>query len=256
MLTWAYEKVPREGTGFNATFNTQVEAQKKRFAGDAYQFLWSTPPLRLMFSSSLSPTCCKNLDTARTVGSVVRLVWHDHVSRRRFDMRPYANSFQILAPSNPVENQKKKKKTKAGTVGYGYGSGRVLVSVYLCARFVPVNVSDPLCVTCTVFCLPTHAYRVPQSHTHTQTYRVSHSPSHTFILFPRTYQCGLSWHKRIIKIPNYFFFKYANDTPPLLPPSLSLSLALSLSFFGKPLQLLWVWGKKAAQRNKTNSDAL
>lgn len=142
-------------------------------------------PATLNVFPSLSPTCCKNLDIARTVGSVVRLVWHDHVSRRRFDMRPYANSFQILAPSNPVENQKKnKKKTKAGTVGYGYGSGRVLGSVYLCARFVPVNVSDPLCVTCTVFCLPTHAYRVPQSHTHTDIQGLSLTFAHLHLVSP------------------------------------------------------------------------
>lgn len=39
-----------------STFNTQVEAQKKMFAGDAYQFLWSTPPLRLTL---LAPQTCR-----------------------------------------------------------------------------------------------------------------------------------------------------------------------------------------------------
>lgn len=250
MLTWVYEEVLRGGTpSANATFNTQVEAQKKRFAGDAYQFLWSTPPLRLMFLHPCPPQPAAEFWLGHSPHSgpaiVVRLVWHDHVSRRRYDMRPYANSFQILAPSHPVEIQKKKNKSRYGWVWFGR-VGSLVLSVYLCARFVPVNVSDPLCVTCTVFCLPTHAYRV--SHTH----RVSHSPSHTFILFPRTYQCGLSWHKRIIKIPNYFFLNM-----PMTPLPLSLSLAVSF-FLWETFKTSLGMGEKgsASQRYKTNSDAL
>lgn len=91
-------------------------------------------------------------------------------------------------------------------------------SVYLCARFVPAKRSIS-------FVSYLHGVLFTYTHTHIQSENHTHS-SHTtgIFLFPArapTYQRGLSWHKRIIKIPNYFF-KYANDT------ALSLSLLHSL----------------------------
>lgn len=108
--------------------------------------------------------------------SGVRLVWHDHVSRRRFDMRPYANSFQIRtrARTNPKQN-----KTKAGTVGYGLVKVSLAWVLFIYAHVLcRPNVPYPLLVTCTVFCLPTltHTYSRRITHTHRTPPASSSSP--------------------------------------------------------------------------------
>lgn len=104
-------------------------------------------------------------------------------------LRPYANSFQIRTKQN---------KTKAGTVGYGLLRSFLLAFCLFMRTFCAGRPFHILCE------LPARCFVYLHSHTHTHTQR-THSSHTTGIVFFPTYQRGLSWHKRIIKIPNYFF---------------------------------------------------
>lgn len=182
MLSWSMRCTRR--SRLNSTFNTQVEAHKQNVCwGRLSISMESTPPLRLTFADLPYPPLTSPfvfLQTYRefsipvaartwtepaqwgTVGTAhathtcsvsgVRLVWHDHVSRRRFDMRPYANSFQIRTKQN---------KTKAGTVGYGLLRSFLLGFCLFMRTFCADRTFHILCE------LPARCFVYLHSHTHT-----------------------------------------------------------------------------------------
>lgn len=119
-----------------STLNTQVEAQKKMFAGDAYQFLWGTPPLRLTLlapkpaESSLS-LWLKELGQSPHSGHSGYCACDAYLQRQR---RPtcvarscqpaafrYAALCQFLSNTNARadESETKQNKSRYGWVWFG-----------------------------------------------------------------------------------------------------------------------------------------